>query len=301
MTVHTSRRAFLALAAAPAALLAACGSSSIESPLTPTRFLGLGDGFSDLGQGSTGTRYTVNDDTTNIWAAQVAASYGLTLTAKKSGGTSFAQGGARISATTGETVPSLETQITTLLGDLTIGTFSSTDVILIGAGIADIVAEVKANGISTTTTTQVQAAGTALGTQVRRLVTAGASYVVVAGVYWMGLSPWAVDLGQEDAITELSKAFNKAFEVSVVDLGAHVFYIDTARYINLVYNTPSSYGLNNVTSRACTTTDASTCTNATLDSTLDVNKTLFADSLYFTPVVHRLFGTWAYNALHNRW
>lgn len=298
MTVQTSRRAFLALAAAPAAMLAACSSSTIESPLVPTRFLGLGDGFSDLGQG--GTRYTVNDGSVNVWAEQVASSYGLTFKAKVDGGTSFAQGGSRISTDVGS-IPALSTQITTLLGDLSIGSIGSSDVILIGAGMADIVAEVTANGITATTTTNVKAAGTALGAQVRRLVEAGVPYVAVAGVYYMGLSPWAVDLGQADAVTELAKAFNSAFLLSVVDLGDHVLYIDTAYYINLLYNTPSSYGLTNVTSRACTTTDASTCTSATLDSTLDVTQTLFADGLYFTPVVNRLFGTWAYNKLHDRW
>jgi len=299
MTVHTSRRAFLALAAAPAALLAACGSSTIESPLTPTRFLGLGDGFSDLGQG--GSRYTINDGTYNIWADQLVTEYGQTIKAKVNGGTSFAQGGARISAATGEAVPSVETQITTLLGDLTIGSIGSSDVILIGAGMSDIVAEVKANSISATTTANVKAAGTALAAQVQRLVDAGAPYVVVAGVYYLGLTPWAVGLKQESAISDLSQVFNSAVLLGIKDLSKNVFYIETADYINKVYKSPTSYGLTDVTSHVCTTTDASTCTSATLDASLDSTKVLFADDLYLTPVANRLFGTWAYNKLRDRW
>ena len=43
------RRAAMAAVCASAALLAACGSSSIESTLTPSRFVAFGDGFSDVG------------------------------------------------------------------------------------------------------------------------------------------------------------------------------------------------------------------------------------------------------------
>src|SRR6185369_10480475 len=96
MSCHWMRRALLALAPALALLLAACGSGTIESQLHPTRLVVFGDGMSDLGQ--TGTRYTVNDGSINIWTQEVANSYGLTLTTAAAGGTSFATGNARIIA-----------------------------------------------------------------------------------------------------------------------------------------------------------------------------------------------------------
>ena len=97
MAVNWLRRTVLAAACTSAALLAACGSSSIESALKPARFVAFGDGFSDVGQVG-GKRYTVNDGTVNNWTQQVAATYGVTLTPASAGGSSYAQGNARISA-----------------------------------------------------------------------------------------------------------------------------------------------------------------------------------------------------------
>jgi len=91
------RRAVLLAACASAAVLSACGSSTIESALAPSRFIAFGDGLSDLGQ--SGSRYTVNDSTVNVWTQQVATSYGGTLVTQASGGNSYARGHARIVGT----------------------------------------------------------------------------------------------------------------------------------------------------------------------------------------------------------
>lgn len=292
MTGNSSRRAFMALACASAALLAACGSGTIESALTPSRFLAVGDGFSDLGQ--SGARYTVNDGSVNIWSEQVAASYGHTLKASASGGLSYAQGGARVVGA----APSIQTQIDTLLAANTLG---SSDVVLISGGITDIVAEVTALGISAATTANVKAAGTALGAQVHRLVAAGAKQVVVVGPYNLGLSPWAVGLGQAAGLTDLTNRFNEAFLISVVDLGANVLYVDAALYFNLVHAAPTGYAMVNVTDKACTTPDALTCTASTIVPTIDYTKALFADGVNLTPAAHRLFGLNAYTKVRERW
>lgn len=305
MTGNTSRRAFLALACAPAALLAACGSSTIESALKPTRLLSVGDSFSDLGRGSSGNRYTVNDGTTNIWTAQVAASYKLPLIAQvttnglSNGGLSYAQGGARVSsADTTDGVPSIEAQITSLLADTT---FGANDVVLVNAGLDEVVAQVTALGISSQTTANVKAAGTALGTQVKRLIAAGAKYVVVVGLYNLGHSPWGVTLGQTAALTDLSDQFNSAFLISTVDLGAHMMYVQVPYYLNTVYNSPSVYNLSNVTSQACTTTDTTACTTSTIASGLNIATTMFADGVHLTPIVNRLVGDYTYTQLTGRW
>ena len=63
------RRTFMVAACASAALLAACGSSTTESAISPQRFIAFGDAVSDVGQ--KGSRYTVNDgnggtDTANV-------------------------------------------------------------------------------------------------------------------------------------------------------------------------------------------------------------------------------------------
>ena len=98
MAVNWLRRSVLAAAGVSAAmLLAGCGSSTIESALKPERFIAFGDGLSDVGQVN-GARYTINDGSVNNWAQQLAATYGITLTPVSTGGTSYAQGNARVTA-----------------------------------------------------------------------------------------------------------------------------------------------------------------------------------------------------------
>ena len=74
MPANWMRRSFLAAACASAALLAACGSSDVESAFTPTRFVAFGDAQADVGQVG-GKSYTVNDGTLNIWTKQLASRF----------------------------------------------------------------------------------------------------------------------------------------------------------------------------------------------------------------------------------
>src|SRR5215212_7474910 len=123
MSCNWMRRALLALASVSVLLLAACGSGTIESQLQPTRVIVFGDAFSDLGQ--TGSRYTVNDGSVNVWTAQVAASFGVSLATAASGGTSYATGNARIvthpDAAGNALTPTIKEQIDTFLASGRIG------------------------------------------------------------------------------------------------------------------------------------------------------------------------------------
>jgi hypothetical protein len=139
MTGNPLRRILLALTCASAALLAACGSGTIVDPFQPTRVLSVGDSFSDLGQD--GKRYTVNDNTINIWSEQLAASFGLPLVASNKGGLSYARGDALVQGPTGN---SIEAQVTELLSK---NTLQPGDLVLINGGIADIVTNVAAYGL----------------------------------------------------------------------------------------------------------------------------------------------------------
>ena len=76
MAANWMRRTVMVAACASAALLAACGSSTTESAITPQRFIAFGDAMSDVGQN--GSRYTVNDGSVNNWTLQVVANYGWT-------------------------------------------------------------------------------------------------------------------------------------------------------------------------------------------------------------------------------
>jgi phospholipase/lecithinase/hemolysin len=292
--------AALALMGALTALLPACGSSVVDQ-LEPTRILSVGDGMADVGQN--GYQFTVNDGSRN-WTQILAANFGLTLSAASAGGWSYAQGHARVEradATSGLNAPSVKNQIDALLARIV---FEEKDLVLVGGGLDDIVDAVTATGISDATTQTVRAAGRALGAQVRRLVEAGAPYVVVSGVYNLGHSPWARERGQAGDIERLSTAFNDALLLSITDLSQHVLYVDAALFFNLIYN--NQYTVSNVDDPACTTPTAATCTPETIVAGASYGSYMFADKLYFTPGVQGLFANDgydqnAYTRIRDRW
>ena len=321
MAVNWLRRSVLAAAGVSAAvLLAGCGSSTIESALKPERFITFGDSSSDVGQVG-GARYTINDGSVNNWTQELANTYGITLTAASAGGTSYAQGNARVlakpDAAGNASTPTVAEQMDKFLA---VGSFQASDVVVIGAGASDLVTQMAAVTAGTQTPEQLlnnaQQAGRDLGAQVIRAVNAGAKYVVLAGSYNLGRSPWAKAIDQEDLLTEASSKFNEALLVSVVDQGNKVLYIDAAYYFNLVTASPSSYSFEKATAETpvCTSVDAgpgigigagqvnaALCTPSTLLPGANASKYLFADALHFTPTAHRLFGVYAYDRLHARW
>lgn len=317
MTGFWLRRAALLAACACAALLAACGSSTIESALKPSRFIAFGDGFSDVGQG--GAKFTVNDGSVNIWAQQVAASYGLPLAPASAGGLGFAQGNARITlkpdAAGNSATLTVKEQVDAFLAANALGV---NDVVLIQGGISDIVAEMAAVTAGSQGSAQMlaklQQAGRDLGAQVRRLVAAGGKQVVVASAYNLGRSPWATAIAQNSLLSTASRNFNDALLVSLVDLGANVLYVDIEGQTNLVIATPGNSGLSNSTGIACNSVDpgngigigtgevnSALCTPSTIAAGVDYNKFVFADKLYFTPVVNRLVGVFAFERIRARW
>jgi phospholipase/lecithinase/hemolysin len=312
------RRSLLLAAGAAALGLAGCGSGDIASEFVPARVIAFGDSFAEMGQ--SGTRYTVNDGTSNIWTQQVALAYGRTLATARSGGFSYATANARIAtkpdAVGNAATPTVEDQISTFLAGNSLS--ASGDLVLLSAGTADIVAEVAKVNAGTQTgeaaIANVRAAGRAYAAQVRRLVAAGAQHVAVAGVYDLGKSPWALQTGQATLLNQAASRFNEDLLVSLVDMGASVLYIDTALHFNLEIASPSGYGLNNATDLACASVDpgvgigtgtgqvsSGLCTPSTIVPGRDYNVTLFADRLYPTAIGHRLFGDYAYSRLRQRW
>ena len=111
----------------------------------------------------------------------------------------------------------------------------------------------------------------------------------MTGVYNLGSTPWARGMDREGDIERLSIAFNDALLVGIVDLWDNVLYLDSALFFNLIYNKPDNYPIDNAKDAVCTTPDASTCTPATLRAGADYNRWMFADALYLTPAVQRLF------------
>jgi phospholipase/lecithinase/hemolysin len=297
--------------------LAACGSSTTESAITPDRFIAFGDAYSDIGQ--KGSRYTVNNDTVNNWTLQLASHYQKTLAPVSAGGLSYAQGNARIAAqpdAAGDaTTPTITAQIDRFLASQT---FAPNDIVLLNGGISDLIvgmAAVRAGTLSAADyVAQARQNGKDLAAQILRLVNAGAPHVVVSGSYDLGKTPWAIAIGQETLLSEASSRFNEALLVAINDLGAHVLYIDSAYYVNLYTSAPSSFSFSYPKTAVCTSVDAGNgigtgtgqvnsalCTPSTLLAGGDVNLYVFADNVYLSPSAHRQLGTYAYDKLRARW
>jgi outer membrane lipase/esterase len=317
MSRNWLRRAVLAAACVSSVLLAACGSGTIESQLSPARLVAFGDGMADLGQ--TGSRYTVNDGSLNIWTQQVAAQFGRSLTTAASGGKSYATGNARVNskpdAAGNSATPTVKEQIDTFLASDAVG---ANDLVILSAGTADVIAEVQKVVSGAQTGDQmlanVRQAGRDLSVQVRRLVQAGGRFVVVSGPYNLGRSPWATTTNQASLLENASGRFNEELLVSITDLGANVLYVDAALQYNLMVGSPASYSMTNSTSIVCISADpgpgigtgagqvnSARCTPGTVLPAADYNQFVFADRVYPTPQAQRLFGDYAFSRIRARW
>ena len=143
---------------------------------------------------------------------------------------------------------------------------------------------------------------------------AGATHVLVTGVYNLGRSPWGLRTGQAPFVESLTSSFNNALLISIVELGATTLYVDSALFFNLVTANPPTYALTDVTSVACTSVDpgpgigtgagqvnSNLCTPSTVVTGSDPNRFLWADRVYPTPRGQRIFGDFAFNRIHERW
>ena len=331
MAANWMRRTFVVAACASAALLAACGSSTIESALTPDRFFAFGDAFSDVGQKDVGqiknARYTVNDGTVSNWTEQIATRYGKTIKPATSGGLSYATGNARVSvkpdAAGDATTLTVTEQIDRFFLDG--GSFGANDVVFVNAGTSDVIAGMAAFMASTQTEADelvmlaaARSAGQQLGDQVRRLVNdKGAKHVLVMGVYNLSKSPWATAISQTTLLDKASSEFKAGLNLSIYNMDAkNVLYADVEYYGNLFTSTStaSSYGFSDTTTPVCTSVDAGNgigigtnqvnsalCTTSTLLSGASQDKYVFADAVYMTPSAHRQLGNSVYDFMRRFW
>jgi len=291
------RTGALSLATLGGGLLAGCGSGDVVSAISPNRFVVFGDGLSDVGQG--GARYTVNDGTVNIWAERLASRYGKTIASQANGGLNFAQGHAP-----GQALPrTVNAQVDAFLAS---NTFQGQDVVVINLPMADLLeamAAVKAGTLTETAAlAKMDAVGAAHVDTIRRLIAAGAKYVLVAGVYDLSRSPYAIQQDQVTLFSTASLRLNNSFKVEALNLSAKLLYVDMAFLVNRNSDvkTAGAYGFANYTTPLCTTPSALTCTDNTLVATTKTTY-LFADSVHLTPVCHVQFGDYAYDQLHARW
>lgn len=316
MATQWLRRGWL-LAACASVLLAACGGGGVESQFSPERVVAFGDGMADLGQN--GRRYTVNDGSGNNWTEYVANQYDRSLAPRSAGGNSYAWGNARIrekpDAAGNAATPTVAEQVDAFLaGDAPL----SGDLVLFSGGVSDVIVQAKAVLDGTSDREQaverIGQAGRDYAAQVRRIVDAGATHVVVSGPYHLGRSPWAKQTSQEGLLDDLSSRFNAQLLVALVDLGDRVLYVDAALYFNLLEAESGSNELSDTGNPVCTSVDpgpgigtgngevnSNLCTPATVRDEFPYLEYLFADRVYPAPKGHSLFGDYAHGRIRERW
>lgn len=316
MATQWLRRAVLLAASASALLLTACGGGSIASRFSPDRVIAFGDGMADAGQAA-GTKYTVNDGSP-VWTRYVAREFERDLAPSTAGGLSYATGNARVAvrpdAAGNPATPTVAEQIDSYLAS---NSLTTNDLVLVNAGTSDVIAEAQAVLSGAQTETQMRAnltvAAEALAGQVRRLVSAGATHVAVAGTTNLGRSVWANQTARSGLLEAASRRFNQQLLVSIADMGANVLYIDAEFQFNLYVADRGSYALDNVDQAVCTSVDpgpgigtgagqvnSRLCTPATVTAA-NYKAYLFADRVYPTPRGHELFGEYARTRIRERW
>ena len=272
-------------------------------------------------------RFTTNyiDGSAKVWAEYLAGSMGLTLAPNTtntlsgsfvtngSGGTNYAEGGAQVSldpavdATPGAPAYSVKSQVDAFLTSNP--KLNSSQLFILWAGANDVL-----NANPSTAVADVMQASGDLATQIQRLKSAGATYIVVNGLPNIGqtpafTNPYLLHTAYASSMTSLSGLFNSTLKQDIQ--GMNVIYVDTAKLLNAVINDPTRFGFNaqagtvpyglylyqqsGYTDPSCLTS-AITCILSPTDKTV-ANSFIFTDGIHPTDAAHAIFGQAAYGVL----
>ena len=310
MTHSFLSRLFAVCSLASLLALTGCGSGTTYDPLDPTRVIGLGDAYNDAGATPTG-RYTVrvaSDIAATVveyvsWAfgksgtatPVIASTYDGTSPMPPTGVFSYAVGDTRIATGT----DSLKDQVDRLIADTPSG-LGAKDLLVIAAGTGDI----KLAG----STSDAEAAASALAGQVQRLLDHGAKYVLVMLPLNLKYMPFAAGASTYETYTmafvsQAKKESPEGLYTKPSVSGSPVRVVEMLRDFNLVASGAISAGFSNITSAACTVAPAATdmkgCDSADADT--NYGSFLFADNLNLTPAGNRWVGIRLFNATLGGW
>ena len=240
-----------------AALMAACilagcgGASSTVNPLTPTRVIAFGDGYSAVDSNGFGTFTVRTSETDNTVAGRIAAKYSTTkltpivsaVSISTTGNFSYADGRARADNPT----YGLATQIGYFFdGGNTPG---SNDLFIITVGALDIYD-------ASTSSASLSKATDSIVSSVKRLTNAGAKYVLVVYPINMARTPWGNGSASIQALSYDTGTSCLSFSCKLTTLlnsnypatSSHnpVLIADLMGYSNLFTGTAPSSGFNSV-------------------------------------------------------
>lgn len=273
-----------------ATLAAGLGLVQGEAAAQFNSFFFFGDSLTDAG--FYGSRFTVNPG--QVWAQDLGARFGVTVTPINMGGDDYAQGGERVTLPSPLTPPGapqrpVSTQIDELL-QMT-PTLNPHALYAVWIGANDIFVNLGEAAAGQITPAQVQAnvATAAAQTlqQIARLRDAGARTIMVFNLPDIGKTP--AGLSEPTApFSSLTTLFNSTLEAGLSSLNVNIIPVNVYGLLNEVIANPAAYGFINVTTPACTTASSINCTTATLVAPNAAQNYLFADDVHPTPAGHQI-------------
>jgi len=275
-----TRRGPLLRGVSGAALILALGAAGAAQAANYDRIIVFGDSISDSGNYATKApagagKFTTNPD--DVWVEIVAKGLSLDLKPHAAGGSNYAEGGARVALQRPDAPGNLTRRpVTDQVADFmaTDGKLTRNSLVIIQGGGNDVFST-KLNGPTDTPADLevLRVAAEGLADQINGLIKAGAGTVVTTSV-------------------PKFEPFNERYDAALASRGLNVLYVDMAGLIAEIETAPAAFGITNITDRACRGFALESFTCLPKDYvTPDANRTyLYADSVHFTGVVHKIQG-----------
>jgi outer membrane lipase/esterase len=240
-------------------------------------------------------RFTTNPDP--VWAQVLGSRYGFDITPANQGGTDYAQGGARLTATPGfpnQPPTANAVPIATQVQQYIQAGVNRDALHALWGGANDIFVQLGLVQAGQITAAQAQANVVAVAqqyvAQVAALQAAGAGTIVVFNLPDIGKSPAGQAGGPAAAaqISAITSLYNNTVQAGLNAIGGNVVRLDATALLNEVLANPGAYGFTNTTGVACTTASALIC-GPDQRVAPDANQTyVFADGVHPTGGAHVL-------------
>jgi outer membrane lipase/esterase len=282
-----------------AAAIALTGAGLVQSAeFSATEF--FGDSLTD--SGSFGSKFTTNPGP--VWSENVASHFGTTATPNlTTGGSNYAQGGARVNATPGVGITGAQPISVQIDGFLSTNPrLDSRSLFAIWGGANDVLFQYGAFGAGqplAISQAGVVTAADDLATQISRLHAAGARYILVPNLPDIGATPFGASqpAGGAALLTGFSSLYNTELFTNLAGTGLKVIALDVNSLFKEVLANPASYGFRNATTPACTVASSFSCTSATLVASDAAQTYVFADPVHPTTATHRILSDYAISVI----